>query len=121
MTTLNTCDECQLICKKIDDNINSLLNKDISELQRILTNCNNDCLNDCLNEDYKKQKHIVSNNLDKIKDIIYKQLYKIKDLNTELRQFEIDNCSHSYERIYPMGPRDNNEYDLVCQKCNHRY
>ena len=26
-------------------------------------------------------------------------------------------CDHEWEKVYPSGPRDNNEYWYVCSKC----
>ena len=31
-----------------------------------------------------------------------------------------EDCEHDYKKVYPSGPRDNNEYDLVCKKCGRR-
>ena len=31
-----------------------------------------------------------------------------------------DDCAHVFERRFCDGPRDNNEYDLVCTRCGHR-
>ena len=31
-----------------------------------------------------------------------------------------DECVHSFERRFSDGPRDNNEFDLVCIRCGQR-
>ena len=39
-----------------------------------------------------------------------------KALQTQKTEAVQQDCEHDYTKVFPSGPRDNNEYDLVCKK-----
>ena len=46
---------------------------------------------------------------------------KINRYMKKVKLHRYDLCQHNYRREYPSGPRDNGEFDLVCDKCGHSY